>query len=72
MSDPDIVRSNARANAASSFCLNLGSGLVAADAYRLFVQAIGDLTTALWTFGAALLIFLGFKVLDLLEADEQP
>ena len=52
--------------------MNLGSALVAADAYRVLVQVIADLVTALWTLGAALLIFTGLKVLGLLEADELP
>lgn len=72
MSDPEIVRANARVNAWSNTFMNLGSALVAADAYRVFVQVIADLVTALWTLGAALLIFTGLKVLGLLEADELP
>ena len=72
MTDPEVVRNNARVNALSGLFMNLGGALIAADAYRVFVQVIADLTTGLWTLGALLIIFTGLKLLSLLEADEQP
>lgn len=70
MKDPGIVRTNAQLNAVSSMLMNLGGALVAADAYRVFVQLIADLTTAFWTLAATALIFAALKLLSLLEADE--
>ena len=46
-------------SAPSTLFMNLAAALIAADAYRIFVQAIADLTTALWTLEAMLLIVTG-------------
>ena len=69
MTGPEVVRSNARLNALSNLVMNPGGALVAADAYRVFVEGIADLTTGLWTLVATGLISTGIKLLSLLEAD---
>ena len=65
----EVTRRNKRVEQISSVFSNLGTALVAATAVRLFDQVKFDLTLLLWSVTAAFLIWLGTKLLDLLEEE---
>lgn len=68
--DPAALRNNERVKVVSSGLMNLGLGLVAAVAVRLFGSMALDLASTIWSIGAAVLIWLSLMALDMLEAEE--
>ncbi|WP_156679555.1 hypothetical protein [Sphingomonas profundi] len=72
---PDRSRSetliaNERVKAVSGLLFNLGPALVATIAARIYVSGATDRTALLWSTGAMLTIWSGWKLLHLLHAEE--
>jgi len=68
--DSAALRNNERVKVVSSGLMNLGLGLVAAVAVRLFGSTTFDWASAIWSIGAVVLIWLSLMTLSLLEAEE--
>ena len=69
MSDASIFRLNEQLKSISGVFFNLGAGTIGAAATRVFLNGNLDLIAGLWLFGAIALIWLGAKLLGLLETD---
>jgi hypothetical protein len=67
MTDITIVRLNERVKLVSGAIMNLGGALVAACAYRAFIDQLYDIALVTWTGGALMLIWTGVAALGLLE-----
>lgn len=64
-----VIRSNERAKMLAGTAANLATGLIAAAAYRAFVERHADLTAVLWLSVSISLILIGYGVLGLLEPE---
>lgn len=69
MADPVIMCANERCKSISRTFLQLGSVLFAAAAVKIYGEAILTLEAALWLLASFGLMFLGWKMLVLLESE---
>ncbi|MEI9850379.1 MAG: hypothetical protein WDN24_05350 [Sphingomonas sp.] len=65
-----ILRWNERTKAVSGLCFNLGGALLAAVVVRLFNLASIDLEAALWLMTMAVLFWIAYMLLGLLEPED--
>jgi hypothetical protein len=69
VSDPSIIRLNEQLKGVSSVFFNLGTATIGAAAARFALNGFVDWVGIGWLFGALVLIWLGAKVLGLMEAE---
>lgn len=69
MSDASIIRLNEQLKGVSSVFFNLGAATVGAAAARFALSGAVDWVGIGWLGGALVLIWLGTKVLTLMEAE---
>lgn len=69
MSDPRIVRLNEQLKAVAGVFFNLSTGTIGAAVARFVLQGAVDWIGIGWLVGALVLIWLGSKVLAMMEAE---
>ena len=69
MADPTNLRANERFNAMSGASIQLGTALFAAAVVKVYVDQAFTWEAGGWSSIAAMLIWLGWKLLGLLETE---
>ena len=70
MTDARILRLNEQLKAFSGILFNLGAATIGAAATRVFLNGAPDWVAILWLFGSGVLIWLGAKLLGLMEVHD--
>lgn len=71
MTESQILTLNERVKAFSSYFFNLSAVLVATAVARLWVKANVDFAALMWFAGGAILLWLGWSILYLLEPENE-
>ena len=71
MTESQILTLNERVKGFSNYFFNLSAGLIAAAVARLWVKSDVDLSALAWLAGAAVLLWLAWSVLYLLEPESE-
>jgi hypothetical protein len=69
MANSAVLRVNERAKAVSNMFFNLGSALVGAAVVKVYSKPVLDVAFGLWIVGGAMLIWLGWLCLSLVESE---
>lgn len=69
MTESQILTLNARVKGFSSYFFNISAALTAAAVARMWVTGDVDLAASMWLAGAAVLLWLAWTVLYLLEPE---
>lgn len=69
MADDRIIRLNERLKLVSGGTFQLGTALLAASIVKAYLAGAVSLETLSWLIGAFALMYAGWKILLLLEAD---
>lgn len=71
MTESQILTLNERVKSFSSYLFNLSAVLVATAVARVWVKAELDLVGLIWFAGGAILLWLGWSILHLLEPENE-
>lgn len=71
MTRAEIIVLNERVKAVSHVFFNLATALAAATATRVYLLGTMDISATTWSMGIVALVFVGWKVLYLLETEPE-
>ncbi|HEY0131473.1 MAG TPA: hypothetical protein VGB57_08705 [Allosphingosinicella sp.] len=71
MTDSQILTLNERVKGISGYLFNLSAVLVATAVARMWVKGDVDFAALIWVAGGAILLWLGWSILYLLEPENE-